>query len=135
MNVEYHSDIKQPDFTSAEDCLVIYSPKSLTIKPREDAYLDLQFNVEMSTRWNKPQFDHLPNFWLNLSSPFKTLGLFIEESDWVSNRTKHNTIQLHLLNISYYYTIDIKKDNVLGYIFLLGKTDNHKIIPTYKKIV
>ena len=89
----------------------------------------------MSTRWNKPAFSHLPNFSLKLSSTFKMLGLFIEESDWVSNRTKHNTIQLHLLNISHYYTIDIKKDDVLGHLFLLGKNNNQNIIPTYKKIV
>ena len=135
MNIEHNTSIKQPDLTSKEDCLVIYSPEDISLKPREDTYLDLKFNVVIVAQYNQSeQFKCVPNFWLNLSSTFKMLGLFIEKTDWVSNRTKNNTIQLHLFNKSYYYAINIKQDDVLGYIFLLGKTCNDKIKTQYKKL-
>ena len=136
MNVEHHSSIKQPD-TTKNDCLVIYSPECITLKPREDTYLDLKFNVEFSATSHPSQaeqFSCLPTFSLNLSSTFKMLGLFIEESDWVSNRTKNNTIQLHLFNKSHYYTVKIKQNDVLRYLFLLGKSADCKIITQYREL-
>ena len=108
MTIEHHASINRPDFTNKDDCLVIYSPENITIKPRQDTYLDLKFNVHFK---NQPdELQHLPQLWLELSSVFKMMGLFIEESEeWVSNRTKNNIIQLHLLNRSHYYDLKIKK--------------------------
>ena len=56
----------------------------------------------------------------------KGFGLHIQNNDWVKNKTKDNTIQLHILNRSFTYTIDTKKDQCIGFIFLLGEqiTDN-----------
>ena len=39
----------------------------------------------------------------------KNKALHIENDDWAENKTKDNTIQLHILNRSFTYTIDIKK--------------------------
>ena len=130
MIIEYHASINQPDFTQKDYCFVIYSPENITIKPRQDTYLDLKFNMDFK---NLPDdLEYLPQLWLKLSSTFKMMGLFIEESEeWVSNRTKNNTIQLHLLNRSH-YDVKIEKDDVLGYIFLLSKLSHYQIEPLYK---
>ena len=50
------------------------------------------------------------------------------------NRTKNNTIQLHLLNRSHYYDININKNDIIGYAFLLGKLSSHKIEIVYSKL-
>ena len=47
----------------------------------------------------------------------KNKALHIENDDWAENKTKDNTIQLHILNRSFTYTIDIKKINVLVLFF------------------
>ena len=47
------------------------------------------------------------------------------------NKTKHNTIQLHLLNKSFYYKLKIKKGDILGFAFLLGKLDSQNVKINY----
>ena len=66
--------------------------------------------------------------WLKLSTVFSSVGLYIEDGEkWAMNRTKHNTIQLHLLKRSFYYDVKIKKGDILGYDFLLGKLTTQNI--------
>ena len=54
------------------------------------------------------------------------MGLYIENDDWAENKTKDNTIQLHILNRSFTYIIDTKKYQCISFAFLLGEqiTDN-----------
>ena len=60
--------------------------------------------------------------WISLLPPIKGLGLSIENEDWANNKTKDNIIQLHLLNKSFNYTINIiSKDQCIAFIFLLGE--------------
>ena len=57
----------------------------------------------------------------------KGIGAHIENEDWSSNKTKHNMIQLHILNRNFNYTIDVKKNHCIGHIFLLGERTTDKI--------
>ena len=83
----------------------IYSPAEFKLAPRKDIYLDLKFDIN-----TPPEIES----WLNLLPSLKTLELKLENEDWVSNKTKDNTIQLHILNRSFTYTARIKKKiNVL----------------------
>ena len=59
------------------------------------------------------------------------MGLHIENDDWTENKTKGNTIQLHILNRSFTYTIDIKKPQCIGFIFLLGERITDSITTKY----
>ena len=61
----------------------------------------------------------------------KNKALHIENDDWAENKTKDNTIQLHILNRSFTYTIDIKKDQCIGFIFSLGEQITDNIITKY----
>ena len=48
------------------------------------------------------------------------------------NKTKQNTIQLHVFNNSFYYKIRIKKNDILGFGFLLAKIDGENLDILYK---
>ena len=65
---------------------------------------------------------------LNLLPLLKGIGLHIENDDWANNKTKHNAIQLHILNRSFTRTIDVKKDQCIGFIFLLEESATDSII-------
>ena len=86
----------------------IYSPEEFKLAPRKDIYLDLKFDIN-----TPPEIES----WLNLLPSLKTLELKLENEDWVSNKTKDNTIQLHILNSSFTYTARIKKINLLVLFF------------------
>ena len=64
--------------------------------------------------------------WINLLPSLKGLGLKIEDNDWVSNKTKNDTIQLHILNRSFTRTIEIRKNQVIAFLFLLGQKSTDK---------
>ena len=86
----------------------IYSPAEFKLAPRKDIYLDLKFDIN-----TPPEIEP----WLNLLPSLKTLELKLENEDWVSSKTKDNTIQLHILNSSFTYTARIKKINLLVLFF------------------
>ena len=111
--------------TDADRFYKVYSPEKFKLAPREDIYLDLKFNI------NTPPGIEL---WLNLLPSLKTLGLKLENEDWVSNKTKDKTIQLHLLNRSFTYTCKIKKYQCIGFIFLLGEKLNDIITTKYSTL-
>ena len=117
--------IKKPDMTDKSRFFKVYSPIKFKLRPRDDIYLDLKFNIETPDRI-KP--------WLNLLPSLKDIGLKIEKNAWEKNLTKDNTIQLHILNTSFVYAIDIKKNQYIGFIFLLGKICNDIISTKYKSI-
>ena len=104
--------IKKPDMTNSDKFYKVYSPKKFKLRPRDDIYLDLKFNVETS-KVLEP--------WISLLPSIKGRGLSIENEDWANNKTKDNIIQLHLLNKSFNYTINISKDQCITFIFLLGQ--------------
>ena len=93
-----HTGNKKPDMKDNEKFYKIYSPKKFKLRPRDDIYLDLKLNVETSKELQP---------WISILPSLKGLGLAIENEDWAKNITKDNTIQLHLLNRSFTYTIDI----------------------------
>ena len=129
MKIEHHADISEPEYIKKKDCLVIKSPESLTIKPREDALLDLKFNITLE---HLPML-HMHQTWLKLSTIFSLLGLYIENGEqWATVRTKNNAIQLPLLNRSFYYDVKIKEGDIIGYVFLLGKLNTQNINVNYQ---
>ena len=117
--------IKKPDMTSRDRFYKIYSPLTFKLKPRDDIYLDLKFDIQ-TPETIEP--------WLNLLPSFKSMGIHIENDDWISNKTKDNTIQLHLLNKNFTYTLKVKKYQCIAYIFLLGEKPNGTINTIYNSL-
>ena len=108
--------IKQPDLSNSENFYTIYSPKNFTLKPRDVIVLDLKFNIATSKELNP---------WISLLPTLKTVGLAMLDK----RETPKKTIELHLQNQSYYYTIKVKKEQCIAFIFLLGEL-NTDIIKT-----
>ena len=117
--------IKQPNMTDKDKFYKVYSPEKFKLRPRDDIYLDLKFDIQ-TPETIEP--------WLNLLPSLKSLGLHIENEDWVSNKTKNNTIQLHILNRSFNYTASIKKNQCVGFIFLLGEQATDTINTKYNLV-
>ena len=122
VNFTSYVRIKQPHMTDKDRFYKVYSTKGFRLRPREDIYLDLKFNIQTPERIEP---------WLNLLPSLKDMGLHIENGDWASNKTKGNTIQLHIHNKSFNYTINIKKNQFIGFIFLLGEQATDKINTKY----
>ena len=122
VNFNSHVGIKQPEMTSKDRFYKVYSPLKFKLRARDDIYLDLKFDIQVPETL-EPR--------LNLQPSLKGIGLHIENDDWANNQTKDNTIQLHLLNKSFTRTIDVKKDQCIGFIFLLGERATDSIITKY----
>ena len=114
--------IKQPNMTDIDRFYKVYTPEKFKLKSRDDIYLDLKFDVQ-TPETIEP--------WLNLLPSLKSLRLHIENEDWTSNKTKNNTFQQHILNRSFNYTVSIKKNQFIGFIFLLGKQATDTINTKY----
>ena len=122
VNFNSYVGIKQPNMTDKDKFYKVYSPEKFKLRPRDDIYLDLKFDIQ-TPETIEP--------WLNLLPSLKSLGLHIENEDWASNKTKDNTIQLHILNRSFNYTASIKKNQCIGFIFLLGERATDTIHTKY----
>ena len=101
-------NMKKPEITSRDKFYKVYSPLKFKLKPRDDIFIDLKFDIQMPETIQP---------WLNLLPSFKSAGLHIENDDWLSNKIRDGTIQLHILNRSFTYTITIKKNQRIAYIF------------------
>ena len=110
--------IKQPELFNSENFYTIYSPQKFTLKPREDIVLDLKFNIAASKELDP---------WISLLLTLKTNSLVIVKK----HETAKKTIKLHLQNQSYYYTVKVKKEQCIAFIFLLGEF-NTDIIKAFK---
>ena len=110
---------KIPVLEDGEDFFTIYSPKNVTLNPKEHCILNLHFNIACETTKIDP--------WISLLPTLKCVGLKLL-SQTVNRK---NEIELMLENVSYHYTVEIKKRQVLGFIFLLGSRSNMYIKTEY----
>ena len=112
----------KPYYSQKENCIVVYSPSDLTIRKRQSEWVDLQFDISYLSK------NH--NLWINPAIKYKGGGLAIIDNDrnWILNKTKFNTVALHLFNKSHFYDIKIKKNKVLCFILILGKKDIDVVI-------
>ena len=122
VNFNLHTGVKQPDMTSKDRFYKVYSPLKFKLRPRDDIYLDLRFDIQTPETLEP---------WLNLLPSLKRIDLHLENDNWVENKTKDNTIQLHILNRSFNHTIDVKKTQCIGFIFLLGEQVTDSITTKY----
>ena len=108
VEIDSHSQVQQPNMTAKEDFYEIYSPKKFKLRPSDNIYLDLKIKINVPNTLEP---------WIYLLPSLKGLGLKIEDNDWVSNKTKNDTIQLHILNRSFTRTIEIRKNQVIAFLF------------------
>ena len=110
VNFNLHTGVKQPDMTSKDRFYKVYSPLKFKLRPRDDIYLDLRFDIQTPETLEP---------WLNLLPLLKRIDLHLENDNWVENKTKDNTIQLHILNRSFNHAIDVKKTPMYWFHFFI----------------
>ena len=118
-------NMKKPEITSRDKFYKVYSPLKFKLKPRDYVFIDLKFNI-LTPETIQPSLNLLPSF--------KSAGLHIENDDWLSNKTRDGTIQIHILNRSFTYTIKVK-NQCITYIFLLGEKSNDTINTIYNLLL
>ena len=122
MTTKHDRQRKQTTKHDKDKFYKVYSLEKFKLRPRDDIYLDLKFDIQMPETIEA---------WLNLLRLPKSLGLHTKNEDWASNKTKDNTIQLHILNRSFNYTASIKKNQCIGFTFLLGERATDTIHTKY----
>ena len=108
VTINVHGGIQKPEYTTQNRFYKVQSPEKFKLRPREDIYMDLKFDIQ-TPETIQP--------WLNLLPSLKEMGMRIENDDWIENKTKDNTIQLYILNRSFQYTASVKKNNALVIFF------------------
>ena len=113
VNVSYSSKVFRPEFIKTKRALVIRSPIDLKLTPRSSARIDTEVKIDFDTT-------KLCSY-MDASVTFRTCGLTIaDEKEWHLNKTVWDTIMIHLQNISFYYNIEIKKGDILAFVFFNG---------------
>ena len=74
VNFDSYIGMRQPNITDKDRFYKIYSLEKFKLKPRDEIYLDLKFGI---------QTPEIIEPWLNLLPSLKSLGLHIENEDWV----------------------------------------------------
>ena len=118
VKIESSSKYKSPCLFESEDFYTVFSPKKFKLEPRDDIILNLTFNIICSRELDP---------WISLLPTLKCNGLTVL-SKTVNSKEE---IELHLRNDSYYYTVEVKKDQTLAFIFLLGRLPRDLIKTEY----
>ena len=91
-------DIKRPKLSDSGSFYILYSPEKLKPRPRGSTLLDLRLKL------NSPKKIQAM---IGLFPSFVSRKLSIENSNWISNKRKDETIQIDILNKHFYDTIKI----------------------------
>ena len=113
VNIEFitEPDIKRPKLSDDGSFYIIYSIEKLKLRPRDNTLLNLRLKLNLPEKIEAM---------VGLLPSFVSRKLSIENSNWISNRRKDETIELDILNKHFYDTIKIKKNQEIGYIFLIN---------------
>ena len=125
VEISSYEDIKQPELNKNGSFCIIYSPEKFKLRPRDSIFLDLKFKLTAPKKLEVH---------INLLSYLKERFLSIENHAWESNNLTDGTIQLDILNKSFYNTANIKKNQETGYIFIMHQKYNEKIVTLYNNI-
>ena len=106
INISYSSRVYKPEFIRSQNALVIRSPINLKILPRNSVRVDTELKINC----------HLSSS-IKTSSVFKDIGLEIcDKEHWYLNKTKWDTIIIHLQNINFFNNIYIRKGDIICYL-------------------
>ena len=109
ITITYNKKCKKlPVIIKGEDFVTVYSQKAFTLNPKESCIINLHCNFTCNTQLIEPWFSLLPTL--------KNVGLKLLSK----TVNKKNEMEVMVENVSYYYTVEAKKHQVLGYLFLLG---------------
>ena len=114
VNMEFMTepDIKRPKLSDDGSFYIVCSPEKLKLRPRDSTFLNLRLKLNLPEK-----IDAM----VGLFPSFVSKKRSIENSSWISNKRKDETIQLDILNKHFYDTNKIKKSQKIAYIFLINQ--------------
>lgn len=114
VNIEFSTeqDIKKPKLNDNGSFYIIYSTEKIKLKPRESIMLNLRLKVNLLEQIEGT---------IGLLPTFVSRKLSMENSSWISNKRKEETIHLDIFNKYFYNATNISKNQELGYIFILNQ--------------
>ena len=113
-NIEFSTeqDIKKPKLNDNGSFYIIYSTEKIKLRPRESIMLNLRLKVNLLEQIEGT---------IGLLPTFVSRKLSMENSSWISNKRKEETIHLDIFNKDFYNATNISKNQELGYIFILNQ--------------
>ena len=105
-------DTRRPKLTDDGNFYIIHLPEKLKLRPRDSTLLNLRLKLNLPEKIEAM---------VGLLPSFVSRKLSIENSNWISNKRKDETIQLDILNKNFYDTIKIKKLRTSIYFFNQSK--------------
>ena len=114
VNIEFSTeqDIKKPKLNDNGSFYIIYSTEKIKLRPRESIMLNLRLKVNLLEQIEGT---------IGLLPTFVSRKLSMENSSWISNKRKEETIHLDISNKDFYNTTNISKNQEVGYIFILNQ--------------
>ena len=119
-------DMKRPKLSGDGSFYIIYSPEKLKLRPRDSTLLNLRLKLNLPAKIEAM---------VGLLPSFVSRKLSIENSNWISNKRKDEAIQLDILNKHFHDTIKIKKNQEIGYIFLINHKGHDKLLTVYSNYI
>ena len=101
-------DIKRPKLSDDGSFYTVYSSEKLKLRPRDSTLLNLRLKLSIPEKIEAM---------VGLFPSFVSRKISIENSNWISNKRKYETIQLDTVNKHFYDTVETKKNQELAYIF------------------
>ena len=118
LNIEFSTppEGKEPSLNDDGSFFIIYSPKKLKLRPKGSSImLELEFKINLPEGLVQT---------IKLLPCYSRKGLLLENLDWMSKKTKHNTIQVDILKKDFYNIVNVNKNQALLYIFLINQKSN-----------
>ena len=114
VNMEFMTepDIKRPKLSDDGSFYIVCSPEKLKLRPRDTTFLNLRLKLNLPEKID---------VMVGLFPSFVSRKRSIENSNWISNKRKDETIQLDILNKHFYDTNIIKKSQEIAYIFFINQ--------------
>ena len=119
-------DMKRPKLSGDGSFYIIYSPEKLKLRPRDSTLLNLRLKLNLPAKIEAM---------VGLLPSFVSRKLSIENSNWISNKRKDETIQLDILNKHFYDLTKIKKNQEIAYIFLINQKSHDKLVTVYSNYI
>ena len=116
---------KQPKLSTDEHFYIVYSPKTVKIKPCESKLLHLKTKINLPVGIEAS---------IRLLLTYLARNLTIENFKRFTNNTKDEFNTLDLLNRNFYNTVTIRKNQEFAFIILIDDREEDKIVTSYAKL-
>ena len=119
-------DIKPPKLSDNGSSYIVYSSEKLKLRLTHSQILNLRLKLNLPEKIEAM---------IGLLPSLVSRKIYMENSDWISNKKKDETIHIDILSKHFYDTIKIKKNQEIAYIFLVNLKSLDKLVTVYSNYI